>query len=297
MPHKPKAITAQISWLMPLSPTESPNFLAITLQCLEKQTLKAKELVIAADGTLPYQLMRVIKNSPLPINLYLQDKSQGIGATLREIAGNCQGEFIIRIDSDDLYAPNHTEVIANALLKYRHCGVIGSQLIEIDIDRNWKTTTRQTPTSPFTAKKWLPWRNPLNHQTVAIRRKALIRAGGYRHAPGFEDWDLWLRIASNGYELMSLPIYTAAARVNNQHRQRRRGIHYFFKECRFYIQQIKEGKIHIPIGLIACMARLPWRLLPNTLFNWWMTSKLRGSPAIKTAWLSEFLTNKTGQGT
>lgn len=285
----------QISWLMPLAPGERAELLATTLQCLERQTLQADELVIAADGPLPEPLQTVIQRCALPWQLHQQARNRGIGATLAAVAPCCRGDFIVRIDSDDLYAPGHTAAVVGALQANPQLGVVGCQLLELDTDRDGQISARATPTDPETAVRWLPWRNPLNHQTVALRRQALMEAGGYRHMPAFEDWDLWLRIAGAGYGLLSLPGCTAAARVNHQHRQRRRGWEYTVRECRFYGRQIRERRLKAAVAVGACLGRLPWRVLPAPALGWWMGSRLRGSPALDAAWVAELLEQTPGQ--
>jgi hypothetical protein len=279
--------SSRISWLMPLAPREDPSLLNTTLQCLRNQTLKAHELVIAADGPLPESLIRVIKASALPWRLIPQSRQQGIGATLAQAAPLCLGEVIVRIDSDDLYAAGHTAGVVEALLSDSRIGAIGCQLLELDIEQGWQHSARRTPVKAADARRWLAWRNPLNHQTVAMRYQALMDAGGYRHCPGFEDWDLWLRMAGAGYDLRNLPACTAAARVNRNHRRRRRGLQYIRQECRFYGRQIREQRINPLLASVACLCRIPWRLMPAQMFQWWMQSGFRGSPTLDTAWITQ----------
>lgn len=279
----------QISWLMPLAPGEDPELLAGTLSSLAGQSLQADELLIAADGQLPTALLEVINDCPLPWRLHNQNINQGIGATLATVAPLCRGEFILRIDSDDLYAPEHSAALVAAMRADPQLGVVGCQLLELDLDCGLQTSARRVPTDPAKALRWLSWRNPLNHQTVAVRREALMVAGGYRHCPGFEDWDLWLRIAAAGYLLRSLPGCTAAARVNSLHLERRRGWRYVLQEINFYRLQIRERRIGAVVGLLACLCRMPWRVLPRPLLQYWMRSQLRGSPAINTSWFTQFL--------
>lgn len=274
---------------MPLAPGESPEDLSLTLQCLQRQTLQADELVIAADGPLPARLEGVINSCPLPWRLHGRDRPGGIGAALAVVAPRCGGDIIVRIDSDDLYAPEHTATVVHALERDPRLGMVGSQLLELDTDHGGRLSARNTPTDPATALSWLPWRNPLNHQTVALRKQALLQAGGYRHTPAFEDWDLWLRITAAGYGLMSVPAYTAAARVNERHRRRRHGLRYIRNEVLFYGRQLREGRMPVAVAVIACLSRIPWRVLPIPLLRWWMGSRMRGSPAIDAAWVTELL--------
>lgn len=279
--------TKLVSWLIPLAPREDPSLLKTTLQCLRNQTLQAHELVIAADGPLPDKLKQVIEASGLPWRLIAQSRQQGIGATLAQAAPLCRGEVIVRIDSDDLYAAGHTASVVEALLSAPRTGAVGCQLLELDIEQGWQRSARRTPIKAVDASRWLAWRNPLNHQTVAISRQALMDAGGYRDCPGFEDWDLWLRIAMAGYELSNLPACTAAARVNREHRRRRRGLQYIRQEYRFYARQVREQRINPLLASVACLSRIPWRLLPAPLFQWWMQSGFRGSPTFDTTWVTQ----------
>jgi glycosyltransferase involved in cell wall biosynthesis len=285
---------SQISWLMPLAPREDPDLLSTTLDCLRHQTLQAHELVIAADGPLPEQLMAVVESCNLPWQLHRQSQNQGIGATLAVTAPKCEGDFILRIDSDDLYAKEHTASVASALKAKDNLGVVGCQLLEVDTDQGCRYSARRTPTQTSEALRWLSWRNPINHQTVALRRQALVDAGGYRHCPGFEDWDLWLRIAAAGYDLCSLPSCTVAARVNRQHRARRRGWKYILNEYQFYYRQICEERLPTRLAIAGCMSRVPWRLAPSPMLRWWMHSRLRGSPTLDTAWITELLGKTSG---
>lgn len=289
--------TPTVSWLMPLTPEEDPCNLEITFSCLHSQTVQADQLVIAADGSLPVSLSSIIERCGLNYVLYQRQHNKGIGAILASAAGLCVGEYIVRIDSDDLYAPEHTAGLVNALNSHPDLGVIGCQLVEIDMENANKVSARRTPIHAGEARQWLPWRNPLNHQTVSIRKRALMEAGGYRDVPGFEDWDLWLRIASLGYAIESLPFSTAAARVDRRHRLRRRGIHYVYKELEFYRLQVLEGRISPGIALMACCGRLPWRIAPTPLLKWWMQSNLRGSPPVCPAWVSKLLSDSSWQPT
>lgn len=280
---------ARVSWLMPLAPSEDPDRLASTLLSLARQSLQADELVIGADGPLPSNLDAVLRRSSLPIRLHQQSRNRGIGATLAVVAPRCEGEVILRIDSDDLYEADHTRLMVAALLENPLLGALGCQLLEVRSDKEQRHSARKTPTKHKQVERWLPWRNPLNHQTVAIRREALIKTGGYRDCQSFEDWDLWLRMDECGYKLGNLSIWTVAARVDMEHIRRRHGWRYVIQEALFYKRQIHEGRISILVGITAWTCRMPWRLLPEAVLGWWMSSKIRGLPAIDTTWITKLV--------
>ncbi len=273
---------------MPLAPSERPEFLRTALASLERQSLWADELLIAGDGPLPSSLHQVIGNTSLPIRLLEQPQPAGIGALLQKVAPLCRGALILRIDSDDLYSRGHTAAVVAALETDPGAGVVGCQLIEVD-ETSGRFSSRRTPTDPAETKQWLSWRNPMNHQTVGMRRQAMLESGGYRNCPGFEDWDLWLRMAARGHRLINLPLFNVAARVNRQHRLRRRGWDYFRRELSFYHRQVKESSVSPSAALLSLLSRLPMRLAPMPVFAWWMASHWRGSPPLNTDWVAELL--------
>ena len=41
-------------------------------------------------------------------------------------------------------------------------------------------------------------RCPVNHPVVMFRKSAVLKAGGYKHFPLFEDYYLWVRMLMNG---------------------------------------------------------------------------------------------------
>lgn len=282
------AAPKMVSWLMPLAPSEQPWLLRQTLRCLERQTLQADELVIAADGALPDDLLGAIRRCRLPMVVVGQERNLGIGATLAAAAPRCRGEYILRIDSDDAYASWHTAALLKALEERPGAGAIGGQLLELDSETG-RSSSRRTPTDPLEVLRLLPWRNPLNHQTVGLRRSALLAVGGYRHAPGFEDWDLWLRMAKKGYELGNLARGSVIARVNSEHRVRRRGWSYVGKELDFFRRQVRQGSIPRLTAAMSLLTRLPWRLAPIELLAWWMGSCWRGSPPLHEPWVADLL--------
>ena len=58
-------------------------------------------------------------------------------------------------------------------------------------------------------------RNPFNHPCVMYRKSAVEAAGGYRHCPYFEDYDLWARMllgGSRGYNLQEPLLYMRAGK-------------------------------------------------------------------------------------
>jgi glycosyltransferase involved in cell wall biosynthesis len=130
-------------------------------------------------------------------------KSPGIGLVDALNFGMSLGksEFIARIDSDDLMAPNRLQEQEFFLKQNVDSLCVGSQLefIGVDDERLGRTVY---PIDPKAIKRKLLIQNCIGHPSVCFRRTAFELTGGYRRAfTGAEDYDLWLRMVKIG------PIY------------------------------------------------------------------------------------------
>lgn len=69
-------------------------------------------------------------------------------------------------------------------------------------------------------------RNPINHMTVAFKQSAVQAVGSYRHAPLYEDYDLWVRLLVASYQFANLPDVLVYARAGEAMYERRGGLSY-----------------------------------------------------------------------
>ena len=94
---------------------------------------------------------------------------------------------------------------------------------------------RWVPVVPEEIYRVARWRNPLNHPSVVLRRSAVLGLGNYHSIPGFEDYDLWLRLLRHHgpNALANLPEPLVFARVGAAHLCRRHGWRYALAEVRF----------------------------------------------------------------
>ena len=113
-----------ISILIPFKNTE--DYLADCLDSILKQTYKHWELLIVDDGSTDtsYQLVEEYSKKESRIRLY-KNNGQGIIDALRTAFKHCKGDYITRMDSDDIMTPNRLEVHLKSLLQHgkRHLAV------------------------------------------------------------------------------------------------------------------------------------------------------------------------------
>jgi len=256
------AVPVAYEWLLALAPWESPEVLEQSLQTLENQTWPAQRLVVSVDGQLPKPLATVLQATTLPTLVLEAPEWRGTGPTLARGLEACKCPWILRADADDDSHPQRAEQLLRHLELHPQLSVLGGQMVERELWTHQTKQLRRVPTDPRHVQQLLRWRTPLNHPTVALRRETVLEAGNYRDSPGFEDWDLWLRLNQCGHQISNLDEILVTARVGAHHLQRRHGWCYAKREARFLWRCGREKLLQRHHIALLMLIRLPWRLLP-----------------------------------
>lgn len=181
-----------VSVLLPVYNAES--YLKEAIQSVLEQTYKNIELIIIDDGSTDNSGSIIIdyQAKDKRVNSYSNNGNKGIVYSLNRGIRICSGEFIARMDADDICYPERLTYQVNYLLKKSHIGIVGAEHELIDdsghiISRN----LRRKPTDP----SYIEWRsfftNPLAHSTVVFRRSVI---SDFRYEEEFfpsEDYRLW----------------------------------------------------------------------------------------------------------
>jgi Glycosyltransferases involved in cell wall biogenesis len=135
----------------------------------------------------------------------------GVAAAINAGLERSDSEFVARLDSDDLMAPDRLAQQVAAMTHFSRVGVLGSWVTTFGL----RKMHLRFPKSHNEIMLEMGFRNAIAHPSVLIRRQATEGlTGPYR--PEFintEDWDLWLRI-SRKFELANIPSYLTRYRIH-----------------------------------------------------------------------------------
>ena len=278
VPQAPRELPTY-SVLMPLAPWEPPEQVAAALASLARQSLPCAQLVVSGDGPLPPALEAVLAASGLPVERLNGPGGEGVGPVLQRGLRVCRQELVVRADADDLCLPERCALQVAAMVARPELAALSAPILEFIEDPRHPCSTRAVPVGAAALRRRSRWRNPLNHPAVILRRSMVLAVGGYRNRPGFEDYDLWLRLLQAGALLDNLPQPLVLARVGAHHLARRRGLAYAAKEWRFLLACGRQGSLRWPRVLLLALLRLPVRLVPAGWQRRFTESWLRARPA------------------
>ncbi len=145
------------------------------------------------------------------IRLFRSNVGQ-LSFNLNLLADKAHGEYLVRMDADDVSEPNRLRILRIALAR-RQFDILGSAVILIDAEGR-EIGAMQLPETEIAIKRALLTRTAFCHPAVAIRRQFLLGMRGYLGGYVSEDTDLWLRALRAGASMQNLRIPLLRYRVH-----------------------------------------------------------------------------------
>lgn len=194
----------RVSVLMPVF--NGGRFLAAAVESILNQSYDDFELIAIDDGSNDQSaavLLRVAQ-SDCRIRVVTQ-ANVGIVASLNTGLELAVGEYVARMDADDVALPFRFTRQVAFLDNHPGVAVVGSAVTLIDQEGNAIRDVAY-PLAPLEVFEFLIKLGcALAHPAVMMRRAAVVGIGGYRDAyQHAEDYDLWLRV-SETMALANLP--------------------------------------------------------------------------------------------
>ena len=198
------------SVLMSVYKNDNPDFLKLALESIyEHQTVKPDEIIIVIDGPVGKALLDTLDAFSADkkdiVKCYAREENRGLGEALRFGAEKCTGDYIFRMDSDDVSCPTRFEQQLVFIKEHPEVDVVGGAIGEFEEDFHKIVLNRRCPETQNEILRMVRERNPMNHVTVCIRREALENAGGYLPMKLMEDYYLWARMLVDGCTLANMP--------------------------------------------------------------------------------------------
>lgn len=208
------------SVLMSVYKNDNPTFLKIVLESVyEQQTRKPDEIVVVFDGALTDDLYGVLNSfrsgKENIVYYYPQDVNRGLGEALRIGSEKCTGDYIFRMDSDDISAPDRFEKQITYVEANSDIDVLGTDIAEFNYSVEEDMRVRACPKQHDDIVKMSKRRNPMNHVSVCMKRSALEKCGGYENLLLLEDYYLWLKMIVAGCKLENMNESLVYVRVGN----------------------------------------------------------------------------------
>lgn len=195
----------KISVVMPMYNAE--RYIAAAIDSILAQAFSDFEFILVDDGSTDQSLEIVRHYERLhPRIRVLSRPNTGIVGALNDGLSLARGEFIARMDADDIAYPHRLERQVAFLEDHPECVAVGAPMRCIDHDGKPTNMVYDVPLAhaEIDMGLMLGRGGAIPHPTALLRRTAMERIGGYRDLFPAEDTDLFLRLAEEG-KLANVP--------------------------------------------------------------------------------------------
>lgn len=185
---------------------EDERLLRESIESILNQTYRDFEYIIILDYPDNVVHKSVIEEYALKddrIHFYVNEKNMGLTDSLNRGLSLCHGEYIARMDADDISLPDRLERQMEYLEK-NHYDLIGGITEMINENGSLLYSIKNVPTDPKKINKALRYSQCIAHPTWLGRKEVFEKNAGYRHMPLCEDYDFTLRAVLNGFVISNL---------------------------------------------------------------------------------------------
>ncbi|MBQ6205194.1 MAG: glycosyltransferase [Prevotella sp.] len=254
----------KLTVVVPIYKNNDAQQLRVSLDSLLRQTLLPNEILVVADGPVSAGLEREVErlkvkvqSSKLPIEVSYQkfEQNEGLGEAMRKAVFVAKGDYIARMDADDICLPNRFEKQMKCFEEDATLSVVGGQIAEFDGDVENITGRRVVPLEHEEIVSYMKSRNGMNHVTTILKKKDLVDSGNYQSFFLLEDYYLWVRMIQCGCRFKNVNEDVVLVRAGKEQMDRRGGLEYFKRQCEVFKYMLKTDYITLPRFLASIIER------------------------------------------
>jgi len=194
-----------------------PDLLKDALDSVGCQTRRDFEVILINDNGEPVE--HLLAAYDFPITYIRQGRNQGLSAARNAGLALARGRYIVYLDDDDIYLPNHLAVLAEAF--EQHPGSViytGVEYVNEKLEDGQRLELARG--QPFKHEVFdrdrLFVQNYIPVNTWAHPRQMLATVGEFDTSlAAFEDWDMLLRLATR-YPFVHVPVVTSEVHTREQ---------------------------------------------------------------------------------
>ncbi|WP_052207523.1 glycosyltransferase family 2 protein [Sinomonas humi] len=136
------------------------------------------------------------------VKVFAHERNQGHIATFNEALGRCSGEFLVKLDSDDMLTAGSLARSASALQSHGNVGFVYGNPLTFETQTPPARTAGPGRLKVWSGRHWTQLRcrrgdNVIMQPEVMMRASVFRATGGHRaNLPATHDLNVWLRMAA-----------------------------------------------------------------------------------------------------
>ena len=197
---------------------EKEKWLMEAIESILKQSYKNLEFIIILDNPDNKKLNDIIRfycKKDARVRYFKNEKNMGLVKSLNIALSYAKGDFIARMDADDISMTDRIEKQMDYLNNHPDIDFMGARCINIDENGTELYRDAIIPEDMKLIKSCLVNVDFVNHPTWFFRKKCSDKNKGYREITCAEDYDFLLRLITNGFKLANSNEFLVRYRIRS----------------------------------------------------------------------------------
>lgn len=228
--------------------------LSDAIESILAQTYTNWQMIMCDDGSTDntYDIaLKYVERYPDKFILFRNEKNLGLNQTLNKCLAVADGDYIARMDGDDISLENRFEKEVSFLDNNPEYSIVSVPMKYFDDNGVFGTGVGKGEPN----MKKIPLATPFCHAPCMVRKEAYEAVGGYsvdKRLLRVEDWHLWIKMYSKGYKgyVLDEPLYLMR---DDRNAYSRRKLKYRFNEA--YVSFLAVKMLHLPKYEYLCILR------------------------------------------
>jgi len=243
---------------------EPVRYIKESIESILNQTFTNFEFIIIDDSTNPETIEAINSYAEDDRIIIIREKSRmGFTRALNEGLKMAKGQFIVRMDGDDISLKDRLEKQLKYLNSHKEIDILGGNMLIIN-ESGTVVSQRNYPTNGLSLQFSAIFRSPVAHPTVMFRRSIVENHLFYDETfTKAEDTEYWFRLRNKGFTIANLPVNLLRFRISGDLAKKRSYEHFSYNfKARYKNFSWKYFYVDIPSILATrCYVFIPKKLI------------------------------------
>lgn len=237
------------------------------LDSIINQTFKDFEIILCDDGSSDNTITIAESyaiNYPGKVILLHNQKNMGLNYTLNKCLQHASGEYIARMDGDDICSPERFFEEVRCLEENPDIQIVSTDMEFFDETGTWGRISHPQ----FPQNRDFLHGSPFCHAPCMVRKDAYEAVGGYsvdKKLLRVEDYHLWIKMYAKGFKGMNInkPLYKMRDDHNAYNRRK-----FKFRLNEAYVRLLLVKKLKLPMcTAVFALRPIIVGLLPKKIYD------------------------------
>lgn len=250
-----------------MSVRDADAWLVASLESILEQTFKGFEFLIMDDASNDHtaSILYNFERNDSRIRVYSNKSPKGLPANLNFLIKKARGDYIARMDADDISHPDRLESQLTFMKQNKHVDLCFSE-VNIILDEGEFLCKKWSPNNINMTLFMLPYINYFVHPTAFVKREVYLNNGLYNeNFLKAQDWELWQRILKKGFIFSVIPkvLFDYRLRLNSSSASLSSSSRYGL----YYFKAIVLIRNHRKLESINLFSKIPRNMLLKYIAN------------------------------